>query len=140
MRYTLGVGKVGVLLASNFRGPQGRFLWGSGKRLEFLHPLNKYFCMPTGSSLVQSKHWAASVNTTKFHLSRIVMGESESVNSSVVSNSATPCTVAHQAPPEDFPGKNTGVGLPFPSPGALANPGIQPRSPALQADSLSLSH
>ena len=28
-------------------------------------------------------------------------------------------------------------GLPFPSPGDLPNPGIEPRSPALQADSLS---
>jgi len=27
-------------------------------------------------------------------------------------------------------------GLPFPSPGGLPNPGIKPRSPALQADSL----
>ena len=27
-------------------------------------------------------------------------------------------------------------GQPFPSPGALPNPGIEPRSPALQADSL----
>ena len=32
------------------------------------------------------------------------------------------------------------LGLPFPSPGDLANPGIEPESPALQADSLSLSH
>ena len=38
--------------------------------------------------------------------------------------------------PWDFPGKNTGVGLPFPSPGDLPNPGIEPGSPALQADSL----
>ena len=38
----------------------------------------------------------------------------------------------------DFPGKNTGVGCLFPSPGAL--PGIEPTSPALQADSLLLSH
>ena len=28
-------------------------------------------------------------------------------------------------------------GLPFPSPGDLPDPGIEPRSPALQADSLS---
>ena len=28
-------------------------------------------------------------------------------------------------------------GLPFPSPGDLPNPGIEPRSPTLQADSLS---
>ena len=27
-------------------------------------------------------------------------------------------------------------GLPFPSPGDLPNPGIEPRTPALQADSL----
>ena len=29
------------------------------------------------------------------------------------------------------PGKNTGVGLPFPSPGDLPDPGIKPVSPAL---------
>ena len=34
------------------------------------------------------------------------------------------------------PGKNTGVGLPFPSPGDLADSGIEPRSPAMQVDSL----
>ena len=35
------------------------------------------------------------------------------------------------------PGKNTGVsGLPFPPPGDLPNPGIEPRSPALWTDSL----
>ena len=36
--------------------------------------------------------------------------------------------------PWDYPGKNTGVGLPFPSPGDLPDPGIEPtslRSPAL---------
>ena len=38
--------------------------------------------------------------------------------------------------PWDFPGKNTGVGLPFPSPGALPDPGIEPGSLALQANSL----
>ena len=31
-------------------------------------------------------------------------------------------------------------GLPFPSPGDLPNRGIRPKSPALQADSLPLSH
>ena len=31
-------------------------------------------------------------------------------------------------------------GLPFPSPGNLPSPGIKPSSPALQADSLPLSH
>ena len=39
--------------------------------------------------------------------------------------------------PWNSPGQNTRVGKPFPSPGDLPNPGIEPRSPALQADSLS---
>ena len=34
------------------------------------------------------------------------------------------------------PGQNTGVGTPLPSPETLPNPGTEPRSPALQADSL----
>ena len=42
--------------------------------------------------------------------------------------------------PWDFPGKDFGVGLPFPSPGDLPDPGIKSVSPALQADSLSLSY
>ena len=35
-----------------------------------------------------------------------------------------------------FPRQEYWSGLPFPSPGDLPNPGIEPRSPALQADSL----
>ena len=38
------------------------------------------------------------------------------------------------------PGKNTGVGCPYPPPGDLPDPGIKPASPSLQADSLLLSH
>jgi len=33
--------------------------------------------------------------------------------------------------PWDFPGKNAGMGLPFPPPGNLPNPGIESVSPAL---------
>ena len=36
--------------------------------------------------------------------------------------------------------KEYGSGLPFPSPGDFPNPGIEPASPALQADSKPLSH
>ena len=35
-----------------------------------------------------------------------------------------------------FPGKNTGVGCHFPLQGNLPDPGIEPGSPALQADAL----
>ena len=51
---------------------------------------------------------------------------------------ATLWTVAHQAPLSwDFPGKNTGVCCYFLIQGNLRDVGIEPRSPALQADSLS---
>ena len=50
---------------------------------------------------------------------------------------ATPWTTAHQAPPSmGFSRQEYCSGLPFPSPGDLPNPGIKPRSPALQADTL----
>ena len=60
---------------------------------------------------------------------------------SVVSNSATPRTVAHKPPlSKELPGKNTRVGCQFPPPRFLPDPGIKLVSPALQADSLPLSH
>ena len=39
-----------------------------------------------------------------------------------------------------FPKQEYWSGLPFPSPGDLPNPGIEPASPAWQVGSLSLSH
>ena len=51
---------------------------------------------------------------------------------------ATPWTVACQAPLSmGFSRQEYWSGVPFPSPGNLPNPGIKPRSPALQADALS---
>ena len=48
-----------------------------------------------------------------------------------------PWIIGHQAPlPWDSPGKNTAVGCHFLLQGNLPNPGIEPKSPALQADSL----
>ena len=44
---------------------------------------------------------------------------------------------AYQAHPSmEFSKQEYWSGLPFPSPGDLPNPGIEPGSPALQADSL----
>ena len=49
----------------------------------------------------------------------------------------TPWTVAHQtALSVEFSSKEYWSGLPFPSPGDLPVPGIKPRSPAFQEDSL----
>ena len=50
---------------------------------------------------------------------------------------ATPWTVAYQAPLSmGFSRQEYWSGLPFPSLGDLPNPGIEPRSPALQTDAL----
>ena len=54
---------------------------------------------------------------------------------------ATPWTVALQGEEQvplftGFSRQKYWNGLPFPSPGNLPNPGIEPMSPALQADSL----
>ena len=50
---------------------------------------------------------------------------------------ATPWTVACQASLSmGFPREEYWRGLPFPFPGDLPDPGVEPKSPALQADSL----
>ena len=49
----------------------------------------------------------------------------------------TPWTIAHQAPLSmGFSRQEYWSGLPFPSPGDLPDPGIEPRSPSLHADAL----
>ena len=50
---------------------------------------------------------------------------------------ATPWTIAHQTPLHmEVSSKEYWSGLPFLSPGILPDPGIEPRSPVLQVDSL----
>ena len=50
---------------------------------------------------------------------------------------ATLWTVAHQTPLSmEFSRQESWSGLPFPSPRDLPHPGIEPRSPTLQADTL----
>ena len=54
-----------------------------------------------------------------------------------MSDSATLWTVGRQTPASmGFPKQEYWSGLPFPSPGDLPDPGIEPGSPALQADAL----
>ena len=63
------------------------------------------------------------------------MKESKSVSRAVMSDS-----LQLQGPARllsmEFSRQEYWSGLPFPSPGDLPNPGIKPRSPALQAESL----
>ena len=63
--------------------------------------------------------------------------KSQSVSRSVESDSAIPRTLARQAPlPMGFSRQECWSGVPFHSPGGLPDPGIEPRSPTLQAASL----
>ena len=59
------------------------------------------------------------------------------ISLSVVSDSESPRTVAHQPSLSmGFSRQEYWSGLPFPSPEDLPDPGLKPWSPALQADSL----
>ena len=62
---------------------------------------------------------------------------SSGLGHSVMSNSETPRTVALQVPLSmGFSRQEYWSGLPCPPPGDLPNPGVELRSPALQADFL----
>ena len=62
---------------------------------------------------------------------------SEVKSLSLVRLFVTPWTVAYQAPLSmGFSRQKYWSGLPFPSPGDLPDPGIEPGFPALEADSL----
>ena len=79
-----------------------------------------------------------SVALSQHHLLEFEIAQ---LGSSLVAKSyltlVTPLTVACQAPLSmGFPRQQYWVGLPFPSPGDLPNPGIKPGSPALEADAL----
>ena len=64
------------------------------------------------------------------------MLEDNVLSCSVVSDSATPWTVAFQAPLfMEFSRQEYLSGLLFPYPGDLPDPGIKPMSPAWQVDS-----
>ena len=53
---------------------------------------------------------------------------------SVMSDSATPWTITHQVPLSmEFSRQEYWSGLPFPSPGGLPDPGVEPTSPASPA-------
>ena len=85
-----------------------------------------------------TKEWSCTPPYT-IHKNPLKMGHSKckSWNHKL----ATLWTIAHQAPQSmGFSRQEYWSGLPFPSPGDLPDPGIKPRSPALQADALTSSH
>src|SRR5574340_513396 len=78
-----------------------------------------------------------SLNKEKLSMPIILLRKQKVKSLSCVRLFVTPWTVAYQAPPSlEFSRQEYWSGLPFPSPEDLPDPGIEPRSPALQADSL----
>ena len=78
------------------------------------------------------KSWLASEKTAMYSESNHVGGGIALV-AKLCWTLATPWTVARQAPLSmGFSRQEYWIGLPFPSPGNLPNPGIKPGSPALQ--------
>ena len=98
-------------------------------------------CSPPGSSIhgiLQARilEWVAIFFSSKLTcvLSRLKV---KVKSLSRVQLFATPGTIAGQALLcKEFSRQECWSGLPFPSPGDLPHPGIEPRSPALQTDSL----
>ena len=92
-------------------------------------------CPGAGNGEIKSKHSRLSVTQLSKANSPDNLLKVKVKSLSRVRLSATPWTIyiAHQG---DSPGRNTGVGLPCPSPGDLPDPGIEHRSPVLWADTL----
>ena len=75
--------------------------------------------------------------TTELHTLYVVFGGGDGLVAKLYPTLETPWTVACQVPLSmGFPRQECWSGLPFPSPGDLPDPGIEPTPPALQADSL----
>ena len=91
----------------------------------------------SSSGLIPSISRMLAVSTTLRISGLLITSELHLKSLSHVQLFATPWTVAHQAPLSmGFSRQEYWSGLPFPSPGDLPDPGIEPRSPALQADAL----
>ena len=80
---------------------------------------------------------APLANTSPFNVSNLNALIVKVKSLSRVQHFAIPWTVAYQAPPSmGFSRQEYWSGLPFPSPGDLPDPVMEPRSPTLQADAL----
>ena len=96
---------------------------------------SKGWIFPNQGSRLCLRHWQVDSLPLSHLGSPLLLIVVQSL--SIVRLFATPWTAACQAPLSmRFSRQRYWSGLPFPSSGDLPNPGIEPRSPALQADSL----
>ena len=107
----------------------GLLYWG----LAFSHPLSEFLTLGKASCHVMRSLYAEVHVIGSETLTVIRHKERKKVNSlSHVQLFLTPSTVAYQAPPSmGFSKQEYWSGLPFPSPGDLPDPGIEPWSPSL---------
>ena len=106
------------------------------------------FPFSRGSSQPRNQTWVSCIAGRFFTTWAMRAGLSKLFYQDIVVQSlsqvwllVTPWTVAHQAPLFLwFPREEYWSELPFPSPGDLPDPEFEPMSPALQNDSLPLSH
>ena len=101
--------------------------------------LSRVFSNTTKASILQKFKSISSSKIQKhqFFSAQLSLPRSEVKSLSRVRLFATLWTVAHQAPLSmGFSRQEYWSGLPFPSPGALPDPGMEPGSPELQTDSL----
>ena len=96
--------------------------------MEHMHTMLRIHLVQSPCSITVS-HFYASKFRWKSHLLKITK-----VKVSVAQLCPTLCNPALLS--MEFSREEYWSGLPFPSPGDLPDPGIEPRSPALQADSL----
>ena len=101
-----------------------------------------FIIVPSRPSRVLSQQWLIQFvwgmnNRNNSFIHHAQCAEVKAKSLSRVWLSATPWTVACQAPPSmEFSRQEYWSGLPFPSPWDLPDPGIEPGSPTLQADAL----
>ena len=107
---------------------------GNGKPLQYScleNPMDGEAWWATVHGVTKSRTWLSDFTSLHFHPNRC-----ESVNHSIMSDSVTPWTVACQVPLSmGFSRQEYWKRWPFLSLGNLPNPGIEPRSTALQVDS-----
>ena len=88
-----------------------------------------------GSDMTERLHFVSYRQDSSLHDLSLPKGSRQRQQLRVVSDSATQWTAAYQAPLSmGFSRQEYWSELPFPSPEDLPKPGVEPRSPALQAD------
>ena len=119
--------RISLWLRGRIRGMDSQGVWIDVYTLLYLKQItNKDVCIAHGTLLnvMWQPRWEGSLGENVKSFSRVLLF-------------ATLWTVAYQAPlSTGFSRQESWSGLPFPSPGDFPDSGIEPESPALQADAL----